>query len=53
MWAWGVRPFQRDIKSRRLLLDRGTAQYLQGGEKLREHRFLACLEGSYSDSVKL
>ena len=25
----------------------------QGGKKLCEHRFLACLEGSYSDIVKL
>ena len=27
--------------------------YIQSGKKLREHRFLACLEGKYSDSVKL
>ena len=27
--------------------------YRQGGKELREHRFLACLERKYSDSVKL
>ena len=25
----------------------------QGEKKLREHRFLPCLEGKYSDSAKL
>ena len=27
--------------------------HIQGGKKLREHRFLVCLERKYSDSVML
>ena len=35
------------------LVTGGDIWSLQGGKKLRDHRFLACLEGPYRDSVKL
>ena len=34
-------------------LFRYLSRCTQGGKKLREHRFLAYLEGKYSDNVKL